>query len=382
MKVLSLQPFFGSSHQQFHEGWVRHSVHEWTTLTLPARHWKWRMRHSAIHFAREVVQRFAAGHRWDAIVCTDMMNVAEFRALSPAARDVPVMVYFHENQFAYPNRVEQERDQHFAFTNFVSAIAADQVWFNSAFNRDSMLTALRDQASHWPDFVPDDEIDSVAEKSTVQHPGIEIPSIDWSSVEQARTDRLRAGDPLHLIWAARWEHDKNPGGLLEALRKLRDQGVPFKLSVIGEQFRTVPPEFETIRAEFGETIERWGYQPDRESYWQALCEADVFVSTATHEFFGLAAAEAIVAGLRPLLPERLAYPELLQICGQPLSSASLYGDTTAELASAVKSLHLHRDQFPSPARDRSFTQQLQWPRRANEMDKRIATMVNGEGAFP
>ena len=210
MKVLALQPFFGGSHQQFHEGWVSHSAHDWSTVALPDRHWKWRMRHSAIHFAQEVGDRYRAGQRWDAIVCTDMMNVAEFRGLAPMVRDVPLVIYFHENQFAYPNRFQQERDRHFAFTNLVSAVAADQVWFNSCFNRDSMLAALQGQAKHWPDFDPREAIARVASKSTVEHPGIEIPSLDWQTIERNRRARIMAGEPLHLIWAARWEHDKNP----------------------------------------------------------------------------------------------------------------------------------------------------------------------------
>lgn len=326
------------------------------------------MRHAAIHFAREVGERFANGERWDAIVCTDMMNVAEFRAISRQVRDLPLMAYFHENQFAYPNRVEQERDQHFAFTNFVSAIAANQVWFNSAFNRDSILAALRDQASHWPDFVPWQEIDLMEQKLFVQRPGIEVPSIDWPAVEQAHAKRVLAGNPLHLIWAARWEHDKNPLGLLEALRLLRDQNIPFTLSVIGEQFGTVPPEFAAIRGEFSNVIERWGFQTDRESYWQALCNADVFVSTATHEFFGLAAAEAIAAGLYPLLPDRLAYPELLSIAEKSASDSCLYGRGPADLAAAVGQLHRDRDRLASLGVGSSFRNDLSWCHRASEMD--------------
>ena len=369
MKVLSLQPFFGGSHQQFHEGWLRHSDHHWTTIALPPRHWKWRMRHAAIHFAKEVRDRVRAGQHWEAIVCTDMMNVAEFRALAPEVRDLPIVVYFHENQFTYPDRFEQERDQHFAFTNFVSALAADQVWFNSAFHRDAMLAALHEQAKQWPDFVPLEEIDSLTNKSIVQHPGIEVPQLNWNAIEQARHDRIRARDPLHLMWAARWEHDKNPADLLVVLRTLRKFGLPFRMSVIGEQFRTTPSEFETIHDEFGDVIERWGFQPDRESYWQALCEADVLVSTANHEFFGLAAAESIAAGLFPLLPDRLAYPELLRIGNSVAVNHCLYGQTPDELVAMIQQLHHDRDCFASLKMAPAFRDQLSWPRRAKEMDQ-------------
>jgi glycosyltransferase involved in cell wall biosynthesis len=326
------------------------------------------MRHSAIYFATEVSKRARAGEHWDAIVCTDMMNAAEFRGLTPMVNEVPLILYFHENQFAYPDRFHQERDQHFAFTNFVSSVTADQIWFNSAFNRDSMLEALSDQAKRWPDFVPHEAMDQVTSKSTVEHPGVEIPPLDWQSIEQARRERVASGQPLHLIWAARWEHDKNPAGLLAALRKLNDLGVPFKLSVVGQQYRNVPAEFETIQTEFADSIERWGYQPDRATYWRALCDADVFVSTATHEFFGLAAAEAIAAGVYPLLPNRLAYPELLSVAGGSATDSCLYGETHDDLTAAVIKLHRDRGHFASLATGIKFREQLAWSHRAKKMD--------------
>lgn len=375
MRILALQPFFGGSHQQFHQGWVNHSVHDWTTIALPDRHWKWRMRHSAMHFATEVSKRARAGERWDAIVCTDMMNAAEFRGLTPMVSGVPLILYFHENQFAYPDRFHQERDQHFAFTNFVSSVAADTVWFNSAFNRDSMLDALRHHAKRWPDFVPHEAIDQVASKSTIEHPGIEIPLLDWQSIEQARRQRVASGQPLHLIWAARWEHDKDPAGLLAALRKLSDLGVPFKLSVVGQQYRNVPAEFDIIQTEFADSVQRWGYQPDRATYWQALCDADVFVSTAMHEFFGLAAAEALAAGAYVLLPNRLAYPELLQSVGGPESRSYLYGQTPNELASRIALLHQHRDLLDFSALAAVFRDRLSWSQRAREMDEALTSAV-------
>ena len=52
-------------------------------------------------------------------------------------------------------------------------------------------------------------------------------------------------------------------------------------------------------------------QPEtRDAYAALLSRADVAVSTATNEFFGIAMVEASYAGCWPLVPDRLAYQEL------------------------------------------------------------------------
>jgi hypothetical protein len=48
----------------------------------------------------------------------------------------------------------------------------------------------------------------------------------------------------------------------------------------------------------------------RKEYATLLSSADVAVSTAVNEFFGIAMVEACYAGCTPLVPDRLAYPEL------------------------------------------------------------------------
>ena len=80
---------------------------------------------------------------------------------------------------------------------------------------------------------------------------------------------------------------------------------------MGEQFRQSPDVFDSARKEFANHIDRWGYQQERSDYEAALSEADVFVSTADHEFFGFSVLEAAAAGAFPLVPEKLAYPETL-----------------------------------------------------------------------
>ena len=131
MRILAIEPYYGGSHRAFLDGWVGASGHDWTVLHLPARKWKWRMRHSAVTCAEQGRARMAGGETWDAIVCSDMLPLAEFLGLAPAeVRQWPTVVYFHENQLTYPVRTDDPRDLHFGFSNMVTALAATAVWFN------------------------------------------------------------------------------------------------------------------------------------------------------------------------------------------------------------------------------------------------------------
>lgn len=323
MRILALEPYYGGSHRAFLDGWVAHSRHHWTLLTLPPHHWKWRMRHSGATLAREVGERVAdsdGGETWDVLFATSMLPLADFRALAPAAVSrLPTVLYFHENQLTYPVPPGREdaRDVHFAFTNLVSALAATELWFNSAFHRDAFLDALPRLLAKMPDGGLADAPDRVRARSHVHPPGIQPP---------APRSGERAPGPLRLLWAARWEHDKNPEGFFDALYALAARGIDFRVDVLGESFRKVPATFAVAKERLAGKIGRWGFQESREAYHAALREADVFVSTAHHEFFGLSAAEAMAAGGYPLLPERLAYPELLGEVPGAARSAFLYPD--------------------------------------------------------
>lgn len=343
LRVLSLQPWHGGSHRQFADGWAKHSRHEWTTIGLPAKNWKWRMRHASMDLAQQVNLLAEQGKSWDIVFCTDMMNAAEFRALAKSVNNLPLVVYFHENQFAYPIRGKQQPDHHFLFTNLVSASVADQVWFNSAFNRESMLNGLEQRSDSWPDFQPEHVAESIRDKSRIVPPPIAFSSADPISLLKENSERVVSGEPLHLVWAARWEYDKNPDSLLKCLELLEQQRVPFRLSVIGEQADICPPAFELIREKFELQIENWGYQQSRDQYWAVLESADVVLSTANHEFFGLSIVEAISAGCWPLLPNRLAYPEVLRVKEDPQrGQLFLYQSTPKDLAAKIRAIHQDR----------------------------------------
>jgi glycosyltransferase involved in cell wall biosynthesis len=379
MRILALEPYYGGSHKAFLDGWSAAGRHEWTLLSLPAYKWKWRMRHAAVTFAGEVRQKLTQGAQWDLVFCSDMLNLAEFLGLAPKeVRDLPSLLYFHENQLTYPVRVENERDYQFGLTNMTSALAASAVWFNSGFHRDSFLHALAAFLDRMPDYQPFDAISRIEAKSQVFPPGV--------ARFAARGSRISG--PLRILWAARWEHDKNPEEFFEALGRLKDRQVPFRISVIGEQFREIPEVFARAREDFADHIDRWGYQgpqtrrnafgsppPDRADYEATLRAADVFVSTAAHEFFGLSAVEATLAGAYPLVPNRLAYPEVFNLQGDAAARESFYEGDAKGLADRLEELarRLESDgsllQASASIRDR--LQRFEWANLAPILDAAV-----------
>ena len=366
MRILALEPYYGGSHQAFLDGWSRSSRHQWTILPLPAYKWKWRMRHAAVTLADRVRDKLARGECWDLLFCSDMLNLAEFLGLAPQEIcALPNLLYFHENQLTYPVRVENERDYQFAMTNMTSALAADAVWFNSAFHKNSFLNALEALLRRMPDYQPLEAIARLEAKAQVFSPGV-----NGSAPRGSR----RPGPP-RILWAARWEHDKNPGEFFEAIGHLKDRQIPFRISVLGERFREVPEVFAWARQHFADRIDRWGYEEDRTDYETALLEADVFVSTATHEFFGLSAVEATLAGAYPLVPRRLAYPEVFDLRGDGTAERFFYEDGAIGLADRLADLARHVEsnesllQATAPIRGR--LRRFEWPNLAPVLDDAI-----------
>ena len=106
------------------------------------------------------------------------------------------------------------------------------------------------------DFQPFDAVENIRAKSSVFYPGID---------DMINLDKRESG-PMRILWAARWEHDKNPEDFFDALEILKQRNIDFKISVIGQSFRDVPEIFEKSKIKFGKYIENWGYQNSREEY--------------------------------------------------------------------------------------------------------------------
>ena len=116
--------------------------------------------------------------------------------------------------------------------------------------------------------------------------------------------------PLRILWSARFEHDKGGEGLYKLLQVMDGLDVNYQLAMTGQQFRRSPAVFKRIQAEFSHRLAQFGYVETAGEYASLLNEADIVLSTAMHEFQGLAVMQGVAAGCVPVVPDRLAYTEL------------------------------------------------------------------------
>ncbi len=325
MRVLLLSAYDASSHQRWREGLVRSFPHwDWTVLSLPARFFSWRLRGNPLYWS--MVERETLEAEYDLVIATSMVDLPVLRGLVPALGQRPTLVYFHENQFAYPVRSEMSREVlHFCIHNLYNALCADHVLFNSHYNRNTFLQGAEELLRRMPDFVPKDVVHQIKACSGV------LPVPVEASFFKERTE-IPEG-PLTLVWNHRWEYDKAPDRFFRALEIVADRRVKFRLHVVGQQFRRRPECFAEAKRRLPSHIETWGFVPQRSDYLDLLQRCDVAVSTALHEFQGLALLEATALGCLPVAPDRLAYQDWVpEVCRYPSSidDAEAEADALAE----------------------------------------------------
>jgi len=295
-----LEPYCGGSHRSFLTGLGRLPF-RFEFMTLPARKWKWRMRLSAPYYAEKLHR---SGEVFDRIICSTFVDVAAFRGLAPQwTRKVPLLTYFHENQFAYPTQIDDERDFHFALTNMTTALASDSLAFNSKYNLSTFLEGIDGLLKRSYDLKIGNTCEIISARSRVLAPGIDFSAID-------RADRPGRGGAPVILWNHRWEHDKDPGLFFNALFELERSGIDFRLVVLGESFKGRPDIFDDAREKLSHRVLHFGYARSADEYAKWLRQGDTAVSTSLHEFFGISMMEAVRAGCCPLVPDRLSYPEL------------------------------------------------------------------------
>ncbi len=375
MYILALEAYDGGSHGQFLDGLIQHSRHRFSRLSLPARKWKWRMRGAAITFAEKLGADWTAGQTQAAdasdetpqlILTSDMTSVADLRALLPdPLRKLPVVCYFHENQLTYPVPDESQRDYQYAFTNITSCLAADVLWFNSQYHLDSFAQAVELLLRRMPDFVPEGVSQAIRQKAMVMPIGLDDRLFHSQHVPSPAPTQ-----PYSILWNHRWEYDKDPDTFFEVLFDLQRSGVDFRLLLAGESFRQAPPIFTAAQKILADRIDHLGFAPTRQAYCELLSRADIVVSTAIHEFYGLSVREGIAAGACPLLPNRLTYPELIE---PELRERYLY-DTRRDLRHKLTAML--QQPLPQLACSlRHTVAELAWPQLIDRYDAAFETIA-------
>ncbi len=298
-------PFFSGSHQLWASEYAQFSEHDIRLFTLPGRHWKWRMHGAAVELARQFLEQ---SEQPDLILTTDMLDTATFLALTRVrTAKIPIAVYFHENQLTYPwsptdEDVAQKRDRHYAWINYTSALAADAVFFNSQYHRDSFLGALPAFLKVFPDYKGLDTVAQIAAKSSVLYLGMDLRALDPIKA------RYSSDIPI-LLWNHRWEYDKAPEVFFACCEQLHAEGLDFRLIVLGESYANRPAVFDAVKEKLSAKILHWGYAEGFAEYAALVKSAHLLPVTSRQDFFGGSVVEAMYCGVYPLLPERLAFLE-------------------------------------------------------------------------
>ncbi len=276
---------------------------------MPPRHFSWRIRGNGLSW----FQNPAFAESYDLCIATSMVDLATVKGLNPGFSSIPSLLYFHENQFAYPKsaQVNTAHQIEAQMVQVFGALCCDVAGFNSEYNRTTFLDGLSALLRKLPDGVPKNVVDVVREKSIILPVGVMATHSDRASNgDQALALRKHGDSAPHFIWNHRWEYDKGPDRLLAFLGALP---IEFNATfhIVGQSFRSIPEKFQDIHALLKARgwLGQWGFIESTQVYRELLEQADFVLSTSNHDFQGLSVMEAVSRGCVPVLPNRLAYPD-------------------------------------------------------------------------
>jgi glycosyltransferase involved in cell wall biosynthesis len=168
-----------------------------------------------------------------------------------------------------------------------------------------------------------------ADRTRVIPLGVSAP--DW--VRAPRQARSRG--PVRVVFLSRLHPEKGLLLLLDAMTAAVAQGLDLRLDVVGAGEPDYVAEARARAAVLGDRVRFLGHL-DGDTKWQLLVGGDLFVLPSSHENFGIAVAEALVAGVPVIVSDQVAIAPEIDAAGAglvvPRDGASLTA-ALVELAS-------------------------------------------------
>ncbi|WXR60922.1 DUF3524 domain-containing protein [Peptostreptococcaceae bacterium AGR-M142] len=359
MNILLIEPFYTGSHKNFCDQLKKYSKHNIKILSMKGQFWKWRMHGASIYLANEFnTMNFCP----DLILASDMIDLSTFVSLCKdkiVNNKIKTALYFHENQLTYPwskndKDIKLKRDVHYGFINYSSCMVADFIYYNSNYNMTSYLDALKHMLRSFPDYNMLDTINHIKSKSKVLNLGLDLKKFD---ISKDLEDTLRNKDYIPLvIWNHRWEYDKNFKDFFEAFKIMKKRNIKFKLAILGESYSKVPKEFLEAKELFKDELVAFSKATSFEDYRNWLYKSDLALVTSNQEFFGISFMESIYCNTYPLLPNRLTYPDLLDINKNPEIFYSSFNELLNKLEYILTNIsEIRKHSFKNYARKYCFS---------------------------
>tara|TARA_Y100000389_G_scaffold187631_1_gene209268 strand:- start:8992 stop:10089 length:1098 start_codon:yes stop_codon:yes gene_type:complete len=364
MNIVLIEPFFTGSHKQWALGYKHHSKHNIDIISLKGIFWKWRMHGGAVTLSKMFNEYLEVNKKPDLIIVTDMLNLPVFTSLANV-KNIPIISFFHENQITYPwstqdRDKEKNRDHHYGFINYTTALRSDLVMFNSYYHKNIFIKELRKFLKKFPDNNDLFNVDIIEKKSVVSYLGLDLEKFD--QYKKNSTNQC----PI-ILWNHRWEYDKNPEEFFECLKKIKNENIKFKLIILGEEFQTEMDVFTKSRKYFSNEIIHMGYAKSFSEYASLINKSDILPVTTKQEFFGVSVIEAIYCGVFPILPKRLTYPELFN---SDLNPDNFYQDST-DLFIKLKECIVNNTKKSL----REYSNRYKWSKIAKDYDNIIQKVI-------
>jgi len=215
------------------------------------------------------------------------------------------IMYWHENQFEYPNK----KAHYIGFKELHNFISSDINIFNSEFHKQDFYKKANKEINKFGLDSLTSVLDEKYDLSLVVYPGFDIENINTIKINKEITKRSTKYSPI-ILWNHRWSKDKDYFMFFSMMRHLKKNKYNFKLNIFGEAVIINNDDFINFKKQMGNYINKFGFLDSKNQYYEEILKSDIVISTAIEENFGISMVESMYLGLTPVLPNRLSYPEL------------------------------------------------------------------------